>query len=62
MPCAVQDYTQYNQLTVFAPEIKGRWKMVEVPGTPGENGEIRRYSVGNGTAAMLLRGRCTDCP
>lgn len=56
MPCAVQDYTQYNQLTVFAPEIKGRWKMVEVPGTPGENGEIRRYSVGNGTAAMLLRG------
>lgn len=56
MPCAVQDYTQYNQLTVFAPEIKGRWKMVEVPGTRGEDGTIRRYSVGNGTAAMLLSG------
>lgn len=34
MPLAVVDYTSYNQLTVFAPEIKGLWEMAPIPGTP----------------------------
>ncbi|MBQ8533752.1 MAG: extracellular solute-binding protein [Clostridia bacterium] len=32
MPIGIVDYTSYNQLTVFAPEIKGLWKMAPIPG------------------------------
>jgi hypothetical protein len=33
MPIAVADYTAYNQLTIFAPEISGLWKITTLPGT-----------------------------
>jgi len=33
MPLGIADYSLYNQLTVFAPEIKGLWEFVQLPGT-----------------------------
>ena len=54
MVCGIQDYTIYNQLIAFAPEIQGNWKMIPVPGKPDENGNPRHISVGTGTAAMIL--------
>lgn len=60
MPLAIQDYTEYNGLSAFAPEIKGLWGMAPIPGTVDENGEINRASACNGTCAMMLRG--TECP
>ena len=36
MPVAVQGYDAYNQLTVFAPEIRGLWEFVPMPGTVRE--------------------------
>ncbi len=33
IPLGIADYTLYNQLTVFAPEIKGLWEFVQIPGT-----------------------------
>ena len=60
MPLAIQDYTEYNGLSAFAPEIKGLWGMAPIPGTVGEDGEINRASACNGTCAMMLSG--TDCP
>ncbi len=33
MPIAVTAYTSYNQLTIFAPEISGLWKISTLPGT-----------------------------
>lgn len=51
MPCGIQDYSMYNQLTAFAPEIRGMWRMVPVPGR--EAGES--LSVGTGTNAMIIR-------
>ena len=33
MPIGLTDYTMYNQLSVFAPEIRGLWGFVPVPGT-----------------------------
>ncbi len=60
MPLAIQDYTEYNGLSAFAPEIKGLWGMAPIPGTVDENGEINRASACTGTCAMMLRG--TDCP
>lgn len=54
MPCGIQDYTMCNQLSLFAPEIKGLWKMVPIPGTMDENGNINNLAVGTGTAIVLL--------
>ena len=38
MPMGIVDYTTFNTLEVFAPEIKGLWDIALVPGTPTENG------------------------
>ncbi len=54
MPLAIAAYTEYNQLTAFAPEIKGLWKMVPIPGTPDEDGEINNVSVGNSTFLVIM--------
>ncbi len=56
MPLAIQDYTEYNQLSAFAPEIKGLWGMVPIPGTVLEDGTIDRSSACGGSCAMMLRG------
>ena len=54
IPLAIAAYTEYNQLTAFAPEIKGMWKMVPIPGTEDENGNINNVSVGNSTFSVIM--------
>ena len=39
MPMAIVDYTMFNTLEVFSPEIKGLWNIAPVPGTEN-NGVI----------------------
>lgn len=56
MPLGIQDYTLYNQLTVFAPEIKGLWDFTAVPGYVDENGHVNQTVYGSGTAVMMMRG------
>lgn len=51
---AVADYTQYNQLTMFAPEIKGLWGMLPVPGVLQEDGTVNRAAAGTVTGAVIL--------
>ena len=36
MPISIQYYDSYNQLMVFAPEIRGLWEFVTLPGTVRE--------------------------
>jgi ABC-type glycerol-3-phosphate transport system substrate-binding protein len=36
MPISIQGYDAYNQLMVFAPEIRGLWEFVPMPGTVRE--------------------------
>ena len=36
MPISIQGYDAYNQLMVFAPEIRGLWEFVPLPGTVRE--------------------------
>ncbi len=55
MPCAVADYSTYNQLTAFAPEIKGLWEMVPIPGTMDENGNINNVTIGGTSYMMMMR-------
>lgn len=56
MPCGIQNYSVYNNLTAFAPEIKGNWTFAPVPGKADSNGNINNTSVGTSTAVMLMRG------
>lgn len=51
----IQPYTMYNQLMAAAPEIKGLWAMVPVPGTPQEDGSVNRSQTATGTSSILLK-------
>jgi len=59
MPIALADYTFYNQLMVFAPEIRGLWEFTLVPGTVREDGSINHNVAAAVTACMMMRG-CED--
>ncbi|KAB8125816.1 extracellular solute-binding protein [Gracilibacillus oryzae] len=54
MPIGIDDYTLYNHLSVSAPEIRGLWEFVPVPGTMQEDGTIRREVGSSGTAAVIM--------
>lgn len=54
MPIGIADYSLYNQLTVFAPEIRGMWGFVPLPGTSQPDGTIRRDTPSGGTGTMIL--------
>ncbi|MDR2752009.1 MAG: extracellular solute-binding protein, partial [Clostridiales bacterium] len=54
MPLGIYDYTLYNTLEVFAPEIRGLWSFAPLPGYVREDGTIDNtvVAVGNYTAIM----------
>jgi len=53
MPLAFADYTNFNTLEVFAPELRGLWGFSRMPGLLRANGEINR-SVSTGTLASMI--------
>jgi len=55
MPIGIADYTMYNMLSVFAPEIKGLWEFTLVPGTVREDGTVHHDVASHTTAAVMLR-------
>lgn len=56
MPMAIADYTAYNQLIVFAPEINGLWEFTPLPGTINPtDGTINNTTVGTVTTMMMMR-------
>ena len=54
MPLAVTSYTLYNQLTAAAPDIRGLWEMLPIPGVRQADGTIDRAEVAGGTACVML--------
>ena len=56
MPIGCADYSNFNTLAVFAPEIKGLWNFGLIPGMKKEDGSIDRSVQSWGTASMMLRG------
>lgn len=58
MPIGITYYNTYNTLSVFAPEIRGKWDFLPVPGTvvTDEFGveTIRRETVASGTGIMIM--------
>ncbi|MBS4201956.1 extracellular solute-binding protein [Bacillus sp. FJAT-49732] len=54
MPLGIADYTFYNHLSVSAPEIRGLWEFVPIPGTVQKDGSIRREVSSMGTSAIIM--------
>lgn len=58
MPIGITYYNVYNTLSVFAPEIRGKWDFVPVPGTlvtdEFGNTTVRRETVSTGTGIMIM--------
>ena len=54
MPLGLADYTAYNQLSVFAPEIKGLWGFTDIPGIEKENGTIDHTALSAGSASIII--------
>ncbi|GAE07681.1 extracellular solute-binding protein [Paenibacillus sp. JCM 10914] len=54
IPMAITDYTFYNTLSVSAPEIRGLWDFVTVPGIPQADGTIRRDVSSGGTSVIMM--------
>lgn len=55
MPMGIQDYSLFNTLAVFAPEIRGLWDFTVLPGVRKEDGTIDRKSHTTGICSMLLK-------
>jgi ABC-type glycerol-3-phosphate transport system substrate-binding protein len=53
MPLAFADYTNFNTLEVFAPELRGLWGFHRMPGLKKPDGTIDR-SVSTGTLASMI--------
>ncbi len=54
IPVAIADFTSYNQLSIFAPEIKNLWGMLPVPGTKRSDGTIDHTAIGIVTSSIIL--------
>ncbi|WP_454190699.1 extracellular solute-binding protein [Paenibacillus sp. Marseille-Q7038] len=59
MPIGIADYTTYNQLTVFAPEIRGMWGFTMIPGTVQADGSTD-HTVASGGSGVLMLEDATD--
>lgn len=54
MPIGIADYSTFNYLSVFAPELRGLWDMVPVLGTETESGEIDRSVSSSGVSSIIM--------
>lgn len=53
MPMGFAGYTFVNQLNYAAPELKGLWEMVPIPGTVQEDGTVDNTVCGGGAGALI---------
>lgn len=54
MPVAIAEFTSYNNLMLFAPEIKGLWGMLPVPGTVREESTVDQTTVATFTGTIMM--------
>lgn len=55
MPIGIGDYSAvYNALTISAPEIKGKWAMVPLPGIKDASGKINNTSPTTSRGCVLM--------
>lgn len=54
IPIGVSDFNTYIQLLVAAPEVRGDWGILPLPGIMQDDGEVARWAPNNMTAAIIL--------
>ncbi len=54
MPIGIQNFTLYNMLSVFAPEIQGQWNYALLPGTAQEDGSIDHSTTSVISASVIM--------
>lgn len=54
MPIGIAEYSLFNQLEVFAPEIRGKWSFAPLPGMRQDDGEIDRTYVANTVQSGIM--------
>ena len=60
IPVAVANFSSYNQLSVFAPDINGLWTMLPIPGTYNEDGKLDRSCASTVTGSIMLNQKDTN--
>lgn len=55
MPIGIASYSQYNQLEVFAPEIKGDWSFAPIPGVKNADGSVNNTFVTDTIQSVILK-------
>ena len=54
VPVGVINYTMFNALEIFAPEIKGLWSFHPIPGAEREDGSINNTFVVDTTQSVIM--------
>ena len=54
MPIGIEDYTNYNLLSVSAPEIAGLWDIAPLPGVEQPDGTINNTSPSSASGAIIM--------
>jgi len=60
MPIGISSYTLYNTLSVFAPDIAGKWAFAPLPGIEQEDGTIENTGTLTITSSIIMEQ--TDDP
>lgn len=61
IPVGITNYTTFNQLEIFAPEIKGLWSFHPIPGVVQEDGSIdRSFAVDTTQSVIMAKNRDLD--
>lgn len=56
MPLAIMDYTVFNTITAFAPELRGYWDFCEIPGTyNAETGAVDRTTPCSVSGGVIMQ-------
>ncbi len=56
MPLAIQDYSAYNTIIIFATEIAGLWEFGPVPGFENDDGTIDNTAMSAVSALVIMSG------
>ncbi len=59
-PIGISDLATYLQLTIAAPELRGKWNIAPHPGVPQDDGEIVRWAASGAQSNMIMS--TTDYP
>lgn len=55
VPIGIMDYTQYNQISIFAPELAGLWSVAPLPGIVEEDGSINNSAASTTTGMVMFK-------